>query len=739
MNAWDRLELLDWSTARAFTRRELTTYPEKADLYSREPLFREALYEVAGHGGCTSEDELGRLIRSVGLAVVRPDAIWAAKTDLIMDFLDRLRLHPRLARRLEIGSAQVREVWRYQLNAASLMRLRLMDLLFAQGDSVLVLFDDPGTFWPVPCSCVLSDAKGEAEPAERDGWELRSVLDSPHRLLSFIHTADEPADVVRDGAILLSAAGLAASMCAVHMTPDDVSSELGAAALRPSLRSEHDLERVLELLGSHGAPDAWRILQDEPLRSSMTAGTNTENLLGRSPTDEWWGRVGALAHREHLLRAAAENTIPMTTTDALALICSNPTLHGIAPGVSAPVIPVSRPTLAGGEAAALAQVLDSGWWTAGAFVRTLEERLVDVTGAPYAVAVSSGTAAIHAVLAALGCDSSTLVVTSSLNSVAVPACAMQLGARVALTDVEPDRLTMAPESLETVLREAAPAASRVIVVPVHYAGAAADMARISAVAARHGAIVFEDASHVMGTTYRGSASVVGAWPTSAAATFSFHSNKPVAAGEGGAIVTASEELAAYVRRFRDHSMVRGSDVTAYVIDAPALNLRMSEFSAAVACAQLETNDERRAERARLAATYDAALATTPWCRTLGYDVAASSHHLYPVILDLEHLGVPRHDVVKHCAGRGVSLQVHYAPLHRQILLRDLPLIRTARFTKLDEVADRLVSLPLYAGLTDAEQRRVVDALSSVSPRAVVDGVDDVVARLGGSSLAPMEP
>ncbi|WP_273651143.1 DegT/DnrJ/EryC1/StrS family aminotransferase [Cellulomonas fimi] len=704
-------DLLDWEAARAFALQELTTYPAKADFYAREPTFREALHEAAVRTAATDWSTLGTALRARGLAVVRPDAVWADKGQQVLDYLERLRLRPVWATRTTVGRHHVREVWRYQLNAASLARLRLMDLLFSQGDSVVVLFDDPDGFWPVPGSAVLADAKGEADPDARAGWELRSALGSPHRLLSFLHTADEPVDAVRDGSLLLSPRAFAEAVVAPPARPEDVRAEVSRAALRQDARAAASLDAAVEALGlPPEEADAWRILETEPPRRPMTAGADADNLINHPGTDAWWERVGALGHREMLLRTAVAGDVPDGTGAALDLVPGRELTPVQRPTPHTDVVPVSRPTPAGGEADAVRRVLDSGWWTGGSTVAALERDLADVTGARHAVAVSSGTAALHAILVALGCDSTTLVVTSSLNFVAVAAAALQLGADLALTDVDPESLAMCPDSLDQVLTAAS--GTRAIVVPVHYAGRAADMAALGAVASRHGATVAEDAAHVMGSHYRSSDVVVGAWPDSAAAAFSFHPNKPVAAGEGGAVVTSDDELAERVRRFRNHNIVRGDDPCSYEVHQPGLNLRLSELAAAVARVQLAAAPERSDERARRADRYDELLAPLPWLRPLPHPASESSHHLYPVLLDTVASGLTRSALVDHCARRGVTLQVHYQPLHRQPLCARLPRVRDARFPVLDSLAERLVSLPLYAGMGRERQDRVRDALAS---------------------------
>lgn len=392
-------------------------------------------------------------------------------------------------------------------------------------------------------------------------------------------------------------------------------------------------------------------------------------------------------------------------------------------------VPVGQPDAGESELAALEEVLRSRWWTGGKAVAALEAELCSVTGAAYAVALSSGTSAIYGLLEALGCTGpETLVVTSSLNFAAVPASALRLGARIGLTDVAPDTLNMSPPSLEALLRRVRAEFSRVVIVPVHYAGLPADMESLTRIATDFDAVLAEDACHVMGSRYTGSTRIVGSWPGSAGAAFSFHPNKPVAAGEGGAIVTDDENIAEHVRRLRNHNMLREptgdgldsaelgrGDPWHYEIHTPGLNLRMSEFHSAVARVQLSRNDTSRSRRATVAGVYDALVESLPWCRTPARPNGSdSSFHLYPVILDLKELSTDRRRVFDRFRQRGVGLQVHYVPLHRQPLCAMTDVVSGAEYPVLEELADGLVSLPLFSHMTEDQVATVCSALASLS-------------------------
>lgn len=399
--------------------------------------------------------------------------------------------------------------------------------------------------------------------------------------------------------------------------------------------------------------------------------------------------------------------------------------------MSQPHIPVARPYLGPEEVAAVVQVLESRWWTGGAAVSALESTLTEVTGAAHAVTLSSGTTALSALLEGLGVRSAdSLLVTSSLNFAAVAASAKRLGAAVGLTDVDASTLNMSPASLDALLDQVSGRFRRVLVVPVHYAGRAADMGAITDVTRGHGAWLAEDASHVLGTAYSTSGPPVGSWPHSKGATFSFHPNKPVAGGEGGAVVTDDGELAGRLRALRNHNMVRHPDALPadarasealdegdpwyYEIHEAGMNFRLSDLHAAVALAQLQRVRATLDMRTAVASNYDTCLADMPWCAPL--PVAApgtNSQHLYPVLIDLEGLGTSRRAVFDAARAAGISLQVHYVPLHKQPFLSDAETVVGGGFPVLDSLSGRLVSLPLYPDMTQEEQERVCSFLGAL--------------------------
>ncbi|MGR8011830.1 DegT/DnrJ/EryC1/StrS family aminotransferase [Streptomyces hypolithicus] len=387
-------------------------------------------------------------------------------------------------------------------------------------------------------------------------------------------------------------------------------------------------------------------------------------------------------------------------------------------------LPYARPYWDAGEAAALMVALESGLWTNGTQVVRFEEELQRITGAP-TVAMSSGTGAVFALLHTLGrrVSGPKLLVSPTLNFAAGPASAQLLGWDVALCDVSADDLTICPESLGELLDRVHRDYARIVVLPVHYAGHSADMAALSAQCERYGADLVEDACHAVGGTYDG-VLPVGSWPASVAAYYSFHPTKPIASGEGGAVSTTDPDLLRELRMVRNHNMSPVDEHTddqgpwPYSITAPGMNLRLSEFNAAVGAVQAGRAEESRLARARLAQRYHRALDGLPFVRPVpGRRRTGSAHHLFPVVFDVEGLGMSKKEMLAGFVSRRIRCQVHYTPLHRLPAFAAVAPRLLTPFTTMDATFPGLVSLPLWRGMTDDDCDRVIRVVTETVHRS----------------------
>ncbi len=356
------------------------------------------------------------------------------------------------------------------------------------------------------------------------------------------------------------------------------------------------------------------------------------------------------------------------------------------------MIPYGRQHVDDDDVDAVAEVLRSAWLTQGPTGPQFEEDLARRVDAPFAVAFSSGTAALHAAVAAAGIGPGHTAATSALTFAASANCALYEGAAVELVDVEPDTLNLDPTLVPPDVD---------CLVAVHYAGLPLDLTRL----ARRPRVVIEDAAHALGAhTADGP---VGNCAHSDMCVFSFHPVKSMTAAEGGAVTTRSAELADRLRRFRNHGIEQptGGDPWAYEIREVGFNHRLSDVHAALGRSQLRKLDRFVERRNELAERYDQLLADLP-LRTPSGGPAGVRHarHLYPV-------RVPeRAAVYRRLREADVGVQVHYVPLHHHPRFAEG---RSWHLPRTDEAYAELLSLPLFPDLTDRQQDDVVTALRRV--------------------------
>lgn len=339
--------------------------------------------------------------------------------------------------------------------------------------------------------------------------------------------------------------------------------------------------------------------------------------------------------------------------------------------------------------AAIARVLDSGWFVLGPEVAAFEAEFAAAAGAAYAVGVNTGTDALVLALRALDIGAGDEVITSPLSA-AYSALAIDLaGARPVFADIDPERLTLDPAAAEAAITPRTRA-----ILPVHLYGQPADMEGIGAVAARHGLAVVEDACQAHLATHRG----VPVGRGSAAAAYSFYPTKNLGAlGDGGALTTDDAGLAERVRRLRN-----GGQTSRYHHDERGMNSRLDEVQAAILRARLPRLAERTAVRRQLAADYRARLAGASVEVPRECD-AGHVYHLFPVLVDA------RDRFQAHMRAAGIETLIHYpVPIPRQ------PAAATwtpGQCPVADRVCARVVSLPLYPSLPAAA---LADAAAAVA-------------------------
>jgi len=367
-------------------------------------------------------------------------------------------------------------------------------------------------------------------------------------------------------------------------------------------------------------------------------------------------------------------------------------------------LPTHRPALGADELSAVAVVFESGWLGPGTSTTAFEQELQKSLDVPHVVAVSSGTAALHLALDALDLPAASGVLVPSLTFVATVQAILAAGLRPIFCEVDPHTMQLDLDDALHRLSAARRLGHRVsAVMPVHFGGTAGNLEELVALAAQHGLSVVEDAAHAFGSSRNGRA--LGTFGV--AGCFSFDPIKNITCGEGGAIATRQDELAARVRRSRalgissdGWSRHTGATSWMYSVDGRGWRAHLPNMNAAIGLAQLARLPEFRARRQSIVAHYDAALAGLDTITRVTRPQADVCPFTYTIRV---HDG-RRDQLVAHLRAEGIGTSVEYIPNHLQPAFQafhtSLPVT--------ERLFGEILSLPLYPGLTDGDVTRVVE-------------------------------
>jgi dTDP-4-amino-4,6-dideoxygalactose transaminase len=376
-------------------------------------------------------------------------------------------------------------------------------------------------------------------------------------------------------------------------------------------------------------------------------------------------------------------------------------------------LPFALPEIGEEEIAEVVDALRSGWVTTGPKTQRFERDFAAFLGTDetlHCIAVNSATAGLHLALEAVGVGPGDEVITTTHTFTATAEVVRYLGADVKLVDIDPATLNIDPAAVEAAITPRTKA-----IIPVHYAGLAADMPALMAIAQRHGLKVIEDAAHALPTTSAGQR--VGLL-ASEATVFSFYANKTITTGEGGMLVTRNAELAKRAKVMRLHGMSRDAfdrytstvPSWAYEIVAPGYKYNLTDIAAALGIHQLKRLDAFHRQRELLAAAYDEALAGLPIVlppRPLAGDLHA--WHLYVIRLG-DAAKVERNLFIERLYAAGIGCSVHYIPLHLHPYWRDRYDLKPEQFPHSQHAFERMLSLPLYTRMTLDDVQRVAGAV-----------------------------
>ena len=378
-------------------------------------------------------------------------------------------------------------------------------------------------------------------------------------------------------------------------------------------------------------------------------------------------------------------------------------------------LPYNRPDLTEDEIAEVVDTLRSGWLTTGPKTRRFEAAFAAYTGAAHALAVNSATAALHLALVAAGVGPGDEVITTPLTFAACANVIVQQGATPVLADICADDLNIDPVQVERRLTPRTRA-----LMAVHYGGQPCRMDELLDLCRQRNLFLIEDAAHASGAAYKGRP--IGSLGDATA--FSFYATKNLTTGEGGMLTTNRADVEERARIMTLHGMDRDAwrrydrgGSWFYEVVAPGYKYNMSDIQAALGLVQLRRLDAMNARRTALAERLSAALAgweavELPTSRPEARHV----WHLYAIRLRLEMLTIDRARFIEELTALGIGVSVHFIPIHHHPYYREGFGFRPADFPITEDSYARLLSLPLYPGMTDADSDRVAEAVIDVARR-----------------------
>jgi UDP-4-amino-4,6-dideoxy-N-acetyl-beta-L-altrosamine transaminase len=381
------------------------------------------------------------------------------------------------------------------------------------------------------------------------------------------------------------------------------------------------------------------------------------------------------------------------------------------------MIPYGRQEITQDDIEAVIEALKSDFITQGPKVMQFERAVAQKVGAKRGVAVNSATSALHLACRALAVGRGDLVWTSPITFVASANCARFCGADVDFVDIDPRTYNMCAGKLEAKLGQAQNAGRLPkVLIPVHMCGQSCDMASIYQLSRRYGFSVIEDASHAIGSHFKGEP--VGNCRFSDITVFSFHPVKIITTAEGGMALTNRTDLAELMFLLRSHGITRDNRLMTHDPDGPwyyeqldlGFNYRMTELQAALGLKQLERLDDYVVRRHHLADRYDKLLAKlpvrTPWQNPDAY----SALHLYPIRIQIEKCQNSRRQIFESLQDQGIGVNVHYIPVHLQPYYRAFG-FQPGDFPEAEKYYAETITLPLFPSMTEEQQDQVVTALS----------------------------
>jgi perosamine synthetase len=359
---------------------------------------------------------------------------------------------------------------------------------------------------------------------------------------------------------------------------------------------------------------------------------------------------------------------------------------------------------------AVIDVLRSDWLTTGPSIVEFEKEFASQVGAAHGVAVSSGTAGLHCAVHAAGIGPGDEVITSPITFMATANCIRYQGGKVVFADIDPETLNIDPENIKECLSPKTKA-----IIAVDFSGQPADLDAIKDIAKNNNLVFIEDAAHALGATYKNK------WVGSVAdmTTFSLHPVKHITTGEGGLVVTDDPEYAERLRRFRNHGIIQDHyqreklGTWTYDMEEVGYNYRLTELNSVLGISQLQKLSKLLERRQDIAARYSDAFSETPQLSLpVERSDCQSAWHLYVIKLNLDTLKTDRDEIFQALRAENIGVNVHYIPVPWLAYYQKLG-YKKGSWPVAESMYHRLISLPIWPGMTDDDVEDVVLAVNKV--------------------------
>jgi len=362
------------------------------------------------------------------------------------------------------------------------------------------------------------------------------------------------------------------------------------------------------------------------------------------------------------------------------------------------------------------KVLKSDWLTQGPMVQKFEEALAEYCGVKYAVAVSSGTAALHLACLAAGLKKGDEAITSPITFLATPNAVLYAGAKPVFADINYDTININPEEIKKKINGKTKA-----ILPVHFAGLPCNMSEIAKVAKKHRLKVIEDACHALGAEYKANGKwiKIGSCKHSDMTVFSFHPVKHITTGEGGAITTNNKKIYEKLKALRSHGIYKDKSILTngpwyYEMRDLGFNYRITDFQCALGISQLKKVGSFINRRMEIADMYNNFFKTVKGIEIpLFRDNFKSSWHLYTLKIDYKYFRLMRQVFMDALKKHGIATQVHYIPIYRQPFYKVNFRFNPKDYPHAEDYYNRALTLPVYSDLKDSDIYRIAKAIKKL--------------------------